>query len=225
MAYIALANFGTLMRLTMPSLQHTRVGYQLKSDLKSYNQYSDEISNMIEELGDTVKQLVSTFQAVDPNGKPIPNKYLQPKHLTSIAGKLKTIKAEHLVALSAEMRANPTIGYRQLMKAILKSPVKSKLTKGEIETVRTLYNYLYFDPAQDDDIKDQMNQNINSIAIIKRNTYASIDEITDLVIAESIDCILDKTISNEYVSLEIVNGEVTRKLSTDKNFNIRYKML
>jgi hypothetical protein len=171
---------------------------------------------MIEELGDTVKQLVSTFQAVDPNGKPIPNKYLQPKHLTSIAGKLKTIKAEHLVALSAEMRANPTIGYRQLMKAILKSPVKSKLTKGEIETVRTLYNYLYFDPAQDDDIKDQMNQNINSIAIIKRNTYASIDEITDLVIAESIDCILDKTISNEYVSLEI---------STDKNFNIRYKML
>jgi hypothetical protein len=40
------------------------------------------------------------------------------------------------------------------MKAILKSPVKSKLTKGEIETVRTLYNYLYFDPATDDDIKD-----------------------------------------------------------------------
>jgi hypothetical protein len=67
---------------------------------------------MIEELGDTVKQLVSTFQAVDPNGKPIPNKYLQPKHLTSIAGKLKTIKAEHLVALSAEMRTNPDIGYR-----------------------------------------------------------------------------------------------------------------
>lgn len=231
-AYVTLVNFDKLVNLFVPTLSIDKKAaegsglerYKLNIHHKLKNNYSDSLVNMMDELSDIVKSMIEFTPALDENGEEINGKFLKNSAVIKIAGDLKD--QSQLILNSAEfkvamkLRMNPEIGAGDLMRYILTTKsAQGNFTKEDLMTMRSLYNFYY--KREEDNFKG-LNPNTVSLLQIKQNEFNKKERVFFNSITDSITTLIDKTISQQYMTMKETADGFQRVLTKHRNIDKFY---
>jgi hypothetical protein len=218
-AYLTYKNFNMLVTQFLPALKTDGSSYYIKGELKSYNQFDDREVDILKEIGSTTKMVLENLPKLDHKFNIVPNKFIKIKEVSYLVGKIKGMQDAKIkdALLSARFNVNKIKG---VFKTILSDRVlMGKFTEDEKQVMRSIYNYFYKDENDTIGRKDTY-----SLAYMATNKYRD-NGVTHSIITNAIDCIIDKTISNEYITTEIINGEIQRKNNKARLNNKYYNVL